>query len=169
MRRLAPLLPLAVWLVALGAGCGDPGNNRIDAAASLRVDPLPTTTSTTAATATTPVPGEVLHAVGEAVVTAGGNTVTLLALDTSTPQRIAAEVETCTANTPAQLRPELFVLELSDGTRTVPVAGGREPALVRRDLPAGDCESGWVTFAFGAAAPTVLEFRGSSVIRWSLA
>jgi hypothetical protein len=184
---------VAVAAVALlVAGCGDKGNDRIPAAASLTID----TATTVAATSSTdaggagagagsgaPAIGSVsgggpadgdgtLHGVGEAVPTANGNTVKLRSVDAAGagPGRYAVDVEICARNV-ARVAPSQFTLELANGSTATSVSDGtKAPALAVSDVAAGACSGGWVTFQLppdqGAVA---LVFRGSSVIKWSLA
>lgn len=167
----------AVALVAVG--CADKGNDRIPAAASLTLDAnsgtAVSTTSTSLAAGTGPAVGTApegeLHGVGEAVTTASGNTLTLHAVDAAGagPNRYAADVEAC-ATSAARISPSLFSLELANGSVLAPVGDGKQPALGDSDLTPGACGRGWVTFQLPPdQAAVALVFRGSSVIRWSLA
>lgn len=171
-------------LVLVVAACGDKGNDRIPAAASLTIDTAttlaPTSSVAAGGTAVAPAVGSVtgndgdgtLHGVGEAVPTANGNTVKLQGVDAAGagPGRYAVDVEICASNV-ARVAPSQFTLELANGSTAVSVADGtKTPALAVSDVAAGACSGGWVTFQLppdqGAVA---LVFRGSSVIKWSLA
>lgn len=179
------LAALTVVLLAAG-GCADDGNDRIPAAASLTIDTATTLAPTTApldgsSASDVPAVGSVsgpdggddgtLHGVGEAVPTANGNTVRLRAVDPAGvgPGRYATDVEVC-ASQAARVAPSQFTLELGNGSVVSAVGDGKQPALSVGDIPVGQCLGGWVTFQLppdqGAVA---LVFRGSSVIRWSLA
>jgi hypothetical protein len=187
---VATVVAVTSVLVVMATGCGDKGNDRIPAAASLTID----TATTMAPTSSTlaggvgvgsgaPAIGSVsgggspdgdgtLHGVGEAVPTANGNTVKLRGVDAAGagPGRYAVDVEICASNV-ARVAPSQFTLELANGLTAVPVAdGAKAPALAVSDVAAGACTGGWVTFQLppdqGAVA---LVFRGSSVIKWSLA
>jgi hypothetical protein len=181
-------------LVLLVTGCGDKGNDRIPAAAALTID-----TATTLAPTSSTVAGGVgvgsgapaigsgsggggggaasdgdgtLHGAGEAVATANGNTVKLRGVDATGagPGRYAVDVEIC-ASYPARVAPSQFTLELANGSTAVSVADGtKTPALAVSDVASGACSGGWVTFQLPPDQGTVaLVFRGSSVIKWSLA
>ncbi len=190
MSRSVAVVAAACALALLGTGCGDKGNDRIPAAASLTIDTATTLapTSTVAggagAGSEAPAIGSVsggggsadgdgaLHGVGEAVPTANGNTVKLRSVDAggAGPGRYAVDVEICAGNV-ARVSPSQFTLELGNGSTAVPVAdSAKAPALAVSDVAAGTCSGGWVTFQLppdqGAVA---LVFRGSSVIKWSLA
>lgn len=183
MPRFRVVAAAAVALSTALAGCGSKDNDRIPAAASLTIDTATTLTSTT----TTPggnssvgpaigsVPGTdgdgTLHGVGEAVSTANGNTVKLRGIDTTGagPARYATDIEIC-ATQVARVAPSQFTLELANGSAVPAVGDGRQPALAGGDVAAGACSGGWVTFQLPPDQPAVaLVFRGSSVIRWSLA
>jgi hypothetical protein len=120
-----------------------------------------------------------LHTVGEVVLTATGNTVTLhgvepnVAQPASTPPAgdtvLAVDVETCARAGAAQDGPQLFRLELDDGSSAPAVDAGKLPGLLPSPVAKGSCVRGWVSFDVpGARAPSQLVFTGSSVIRWPL-
>jgi hypothetical protein len=193
VSRSAAVVAAASVFVLLVTGCGDKGNDRIPAAASLTIDTATTlapTSSTVAggagagAGSGAPAIGSVsgggaggggdgrVQGVGEAVPTANGNTVKLRAVDAAGagPGRYAVDVEICASNV-ARVAPSQFTLELANGSTAVSVADGtKTPALAVSDVAAGACSGGWVTFQLppdqGAVA---MVFRGSSVITWSLA
>ena len=167
------MLPIAFGLL-LGA-CGDKGNDRIPPAPSLVIREITTTTGAAAVATTTAigtVPAGQTHTVGEAVVTASGNTITLHGIEPRTPDgRYAADVEACTGATSARIEASLFTIELGNGSALVPVGdgSGRQPVLTTTDLQPGACGRGWVSYQLPQdQAPVALVFRGSSVIRWSL-
>jgi predicted small lipoprotein YifL len=186
VSRFAPAAVVAL-AVAVVTGCGDKGNDRIPAAATLTIETATTLSPTSSAPGTgaqdsAPAIGSVsgggstdgdgtLHGVGEAVPTANGNTVKLRAVDPAGagPNRYAVDVEIC-ANNVARVAPSQFSLELANGSAVTSVADGRTPALASSDVAGGQCAGGWVTFQLPPDQPGVaLVFRGSSVIRWSLA
>lgn len=173
--RIAAVGIATAWVLTL-AGCGDHGNDRIQAADGLTLDDnsgsIVVTTTTVAGLEAGPTsaatPGS-LHPVGEAVATASGNTVTLHAVNVGTDGAYAVDVETCANAGRARVQPSLFVLQVGDGTTVPPASDGRQPALAVQDLAPGTCGRGWVTFRLPAGqAAVALEFHGSSVIFWSL-
>jgi hypothetical protein len=193
-RRMLALAPAAGALVILVA-CGDKGLNRIPPAASLSLGPPPTAPTSVYGGVAPPQLGPAPtnagapetvggtfetgpHAVGERVMTATGNAVTLQAYipsvsgasTTAANSTLAtADIEIC-ANSPAQVSPDLFRLELASGTLVAPSPNsGQEPALPTKALTAGACVRGWVGFELPSDSPaSTLVFRGSSVVRWSL-
>lgn len=191
MSRSGAVVAAACALALLVTGCGDKGNDRIPAAASLTIDTATTLAPTSSvaggagAGSDAPAIGSVsgggngsadgdgtLHGVGEAVPTANGNTVKLRAVDAAGagPGRYAVDVEICATNA-ARVAPSQFTLELANGSTAVSVAdGAKAPALAVGDVTAGACSGGWVTFQIPPdQAAVALVFRGSSVIKWSLA
>lgn len=178
---------LAVALWAGASACGAEDDDRIPPAAALTIDTattLPGVSTTAGVAGDAPAIGSVagpggsgagddgtLHGVGEAVATANGNTVRLLGVDGAGAgvARYATEVEVCTARA-ARVAPSQFTLEIGNGSAVPAVGDGKPPALAVADIPAGQCRAGWVTFQLPPDQPAIaLVFRGSSVIRWSLA
>jgi hypothetical protein len=171
---------VAVALAALVlAGCGDKGIDRIPAAGHVSLGTVPpVTTGATTGPTSQPVPApaptdQTAHQVGESVRTAAGNTVILHSWNGAVPGgRVAGDVEVCATGSAAQVDPSLFSLVLGDATSQPPDTGpgGPVPAFTSRGLVTGQCQRGWITFALPAGqAAAFLVFRGTTVIRWSLA
>lgn len=168
---------LAAAALVLGA-CADRGTDRIPPAPALVTNPTTLAPTTTAAATGLAGPpgvsaggqGVGAHAVGDTVVTPGGSTLVLHALDTATAGRVGADLEVCAGPTSLHLDIDLFGLEASDGATALPLPAERQPALVSADLPPGACTRGWLVFPVASGAtPVAVVFRGSALVRWSLA
>jgi hypothetical protein len=166
-RALATVVGLLLAGGALGA-CGDEGTDRIPAAASLSLGPVPTTSTTLPVAPASSIP---VYAIGEQVPTAGGNLLEVVSYDPAVGGgRVAAEVDGCSSPTaPARLGSDTFYLELADGAEIASVGGGKQPELISIDLKPNTCARGWVTFELPTnGIPAYVVFRGSSIVRWSV-
>ncbi|MGE0227808.1 MAG: DUF4352 domain-containing protein [Dehalococcoidia bacterium] len=145
------------------------------------------TTTSPVATASPTATAQPEFFVGDTVVTAAGNKLTVYEYlpDVQSDNQfitpdpgmayVAFDVEGCSNVEVASLNPFDFRVQMGDNTRHEPSIAVREPALHSTNLLRGDCVRGWVTFEIPAGeTPKTINYESSSggrvaVIKWNVA